>query len=129
MDGELWTIDVEPEVQEWLEGLTDAHHTQVERYADRLAEEGPSMPMPRSKPLGGGLYELRFHLGDNDMRVPYWFGTQRRVVLLTVFQKTRMNEAGQVARAREAQKRCKEQHPPAADHDVYSRTIKGGGQS
>lgn len=87
------------------------------------------MPMPRSKPLGGGLYELRIHLGDNDMRITYWFASQRRAVLLTVFPKTQMNEVGQVGRAREAQMRCKAEHLPAAEHNVYSRTIKGGGQS
>ncbi|MFE2086125.1 type II toxin-antitoxin system RelE/ParE family toxin [Streptomyces sp. NPDC059460] len=129
MDGGLWIIELEPEVEEWLEGLSNADHAQVERYAVRLAEEGPAMPMPRSKPLGGGLYELRFHLGDNDMRIPYWFAPQGRAVLLTVFRKTKMNEAGQVARAREVRDKCAAQHPPASEHNVYSRTVKGGGQS
>lgn len=129
MDDGVWEIEVEPEVQLWLQGLPDQHYAQLERYADRLAVEGPLMPMPRSKPLGGGLHELRFHLGDNDMRIPYWFAPGRRAVLLTVFKKTKMNEAAEVARARQAQNLCGQEHPPAAQHDVFSRTIKGGGRS
>jgi hypothetical protein len=129
MDDGVWDIEVEPEVQLWLQELPDHHYVQLERYADRLAVEGPLMPMPRSKPLGGGLHELRFHLGDNDMRISYWFAPGRRAVLLTVFQKTRMNEAAEVARARQARVLCAEQHPPAAEHDTFSRTIKGGDRS
>ncbi|MEU9163836.1 type II toxin-antitoxin system RelE/ParE family toxin [Streptomyces sp. NPDC048424] len=129
VEGGLWVIEVEPEVRQWLEGLTDREHTQVERYADRLAEEGPRMPMPRSKPLGGGLHELRFHLGDDDIRIPYWFAPDGRAVLLTVFRKTRMNEEAEVARARKAQWTCEEQHAPAREHEVHSRTIKGGDRS
>ncbi|MFD5420738.1 type II toxin-antitoxin system RelE/ParE family toxin [Streptomyces sp. NPDC127069] len=126
--GGLWVIEIEPEVREWLEGLSDRHHAQVERYVDRLAHEGPGMPMPRSRPLGSGLHELRFHLADDEVRVPYWFAPGGRAVLLTVFRKTRMHEEDQIDRARSAHKICKDRHPPATEHEVYDRTVKGGDQ-
>ncbi|MFJ4832061.1 type II toxin-antitoxin system RelE/ParE family toxin [Streptomyces sp. NPDC088747] len=129
MEGDLWAIELEPEVVEWLDRLSETDLARVDYYAGRLADEGPSMSMPRSKPLGGGLYELRFAIGDNEMRISYWFASDQRIVLLTVFRKTRMNEAGEVSRARDTQQRCAAGHPPADDHHVFSRTIKGGSQS
>ncbi|MEU9718088.1 type II toxin-antitoxin system RelE/ParE family toxin [Streptomyces sp. NPDC047976] len=129
VEGGLWVIEMEPEVREWLAGLGARDHAQVERYADRLAAEGPRMPMPRSRPLGAGLYELRFHLADDEIRIPYWFTPDGRAVLLTVFRKTRMHEDAQIERARTAHRICREQHPPAAEHEVYGRMFKGGDRS
>lgn len=40
------------------------------------------------------------------MRVTYWIASGRRIVLLTVFRKTRMWESGGVARVRRAWQRC-----------------------
>jgi Phage derived protein Gp49-like (DUF891) len=43
--------------------------------------------------------ELRFHLLRQQTRVTYWLAPGRRVVLLTVFRKTRSAETAEVARA------------------------------
>lgn len=40
------------------------------------------------------------------MRVTYWIAPGRRIVLLTVFRKTRMREDREVDRARRALARC-----------------------
>ena len=40
------------------------------------------------------------------MRVTYWIASGRRIVLLTVFMKTRMRESAEVDRARRALARC-----------------------
>lgn len=45
----------------------------------------------------------------------YW----RRIVLLTVFRKTKMRETEQIERAHRAQKECEASHPPA--HTTWSR--------
>ncbi|GAA1908605.1 hypothetical protein GCM10009716_18160 [Streptomyces sodiiphilus] len=45
--------------------------------------------------------------------VPYWFAPGRRIVLLTVFRKTRMREAAEVERAQQAQKICEAEHGQA----------------
>ena len=40
------------------------------------------------------------------MRITYWIASGRRIVLLTVFIKTRMREDRQIERARQALSRC-----------------------
>jgi hypothetical protein len=52
------------------------------------------------------LRELRFHLDGRSVRVTYWIASGRRIVLLTVFVKTRMRESAEVDRARRALARC-----------------------
>ncbi|WP_436850949.1 type II toxin-antitoxin system RelE/ParE family toxin [Streptomyces hokutonensis] len=94
----LYVIELEPEVRSWLELLPDNHHRKVEEYAELLAASGTQTPMPFARPLEEGVYELRPTLGGMDTRITYWFAPGRRIVLLTVFRKTRMREAAQVAR-------------------------------
>jgi hypothetical protein len=50
--------------------------------------------------------ELRFHLGGQAVRVTYWIASGRRIVLLTVFVKTRMRETREIDRAQQALARC-----------------------
>jgi hypothetical protein len=44
------------------------------------------------------------------VRVSYWLAPGQRVVLLTVFAKTRQHEQGEVERARPAQRACEQGH-------------------
>jgi phage-related protein len=52
------------------------------------------------------LRELRFHLDRQAVRITYWIASGRRIVLLTVFTKTRMHEDREMERARRALARC-----------------------
>lgn len=54
----------------------------------------------------------------------YWLVPGRRVVLLTVFRKTKMREQAEVDRAHAAQQWCEAEHEAAAEHDLYSRNLK-----
>jgi hypothetical protein len=58
---------------------------------------------------GGGLFELRFEINRMAWRVPFFFAGERRIVLLTVFRKQRMNERAEIVRARDAMTRCIEE--------------------
>ena len=64
---------------------------------------------PYTRQLDGKLRELRFHLDARPVRITYWIATTRRIVLLTVFAKTRARERLEVERARDALKRCVEE--------------------
>lgn len=81
------------------------------------------------KYMGDGVRELRFTLGHDGAatRVTYWLAPDRRIVLLTVFRKTRMRAAAEVVRAKSARKECEAAHEPAS-HE-YSRTVRLGGAS
>jgi hypothetical protein len=53
-----------------------------------------------------GLFELRFDVLRLAWRITYYFATDRRIVLLTVFHMQRQNERAEVQRARWAMTRC-----------------------
>ncbi|MER5180272.1 type II toxin-antitoxin system RelE/ParE family toxin [Streptomyces sp. NPDC002896] len=114
---DLYTIELEPEVRAWLATLASPDYRAVERFADRLAVDGPALPFPLASHLGDGLRELRI----GAIRVTYWLAPGRRAILLTVFRKKKMRESDEVLRGQRARKLCEAEHPPAGEHDVYSR--------
>jgi hypothetical protein len=59
------------------------------------------------------------------VRVTYWLAPDRRIVLITIFRKTRMREASEIDRARNAQKLCEAEHGPA--HETYTRATEERG--
>ncbi len=114
-------VQLEPEVQEWLEQLSTAHFAAAAFYVDLLADQGPLLSEPYTRQLDGKLRELRFHLDRQAVRITYWIASGRRVVLLTVFAKTQMRESREVERARRALRRCQ-----AEEHTVDEGTEDDG---
>jgi hypothetical protein len=100
------TVELEPEVRDWLESLPTALFAHAAFYVDLLAEQGALLGEPYTKQLDGKLRELRFNLDRDAVRVTYWIASGRRIILLTVFRKTRMREDQEVARARRVLARC-----------------------
>ena len=109
------TIELEEQVEQWLLSLTDDHFGQVERYIDLLAEEGVHLREPFTRQLDGKLRELRFFLGRQQTRITYYIATGRRIVLLTVFAKSRPRERAEIGRARLAMQRCIDEGHTAED--------------
>jgi hypothetical protein len=100
------SVEVEPEVAKWLETLSDDDFGQAAFYVDLLAERGVEVGEPYTRQLRGKLRELRFHLGRERIRVSYFIASGRRIILLTVFRKTRRQERSEIDRAERAMKRC-----------------------
>ncbi len=75
-----------------------------------LAAQPTTLAEPYSRHLGGKVRELRFILDGSAVRIAYWLAPGRRIVLLTVFRKTRQHEQAEVERARRAQAACEETH-------------------
>jgi len=86
-----------------------------------LAERADDLGEPYARHLGGKVRELRFHLLRQRTRVAYWLAPGRRVILLTVFRKTRGAETAEVARALHAQMICETRHGRA--HQVFGREV------
>jgi len=86
-----------------------------------LAERAEDLGEPYTRHLGGKVRELRFYLLRQQTRVSYWLAPGQRVVLLTVFRKTRSTEAAEVTRALQAQKICETEHGRA--HEVFDREV------
>lgn len=110
-------MEIEPEVRVWLEGLTGRDLGRVDFMVGLLAENAEALVEPYARHLGGKVRELRFRLLRQQTRVTYWLADSRRVVLLTVFVKSRRVEAAEVARAHRAQRLCEEQR--GAAHRVF----------
>lgn len=104
-------VELEPEVDEWFDTLDQVEQETVAFYVDLLAERGVLLGEPYTRQLRGKLRELRFHLDRRSVRITYWIASGRRIVLLTVFAKHRMQEVAEVERAWRALQRCiAEQH-------------------
>ncbi|MGW0603387.1 type II toxin-antitoxin system RelE/ParE family toxin [Streptomyces sp. NPDC002640] len=88
----------------------------MEDKADRLLNAPTTLGEPYSRHLGGKLRELRFAVDGEAVRIPYWLAPGQRIVLLTVFRKTRMREVAEAQRAHQAQKVCEAEH----DHAQYT---------
>ncbi|MDX2971886.1 type II toxin-antitoxin system RelE/ParE family toxin [Kribbella solani] len=100
------TVELEAEVQAWLEALPTELFARAAFSVDLLADRGPLLGEPYTKQLEGKLRELRFWLEQDAVRITYWIATDRRIVLLTVFRKSRMRETRELDRARRAYRRC-----------------------
>ena len=99
-------IELEPEIRDWYLALSAEAQGRVRFHVDRLAELGPLLDEPHTRQLSGKLRELRFFLAGQQTRITYWIATGRRIVLLTVFAKTRAQERREVERAIRAFERC-----------------------
>ena len=98
----MWTVEHSCEVGDWVESLSAEQLAVARSRVELLAERGNQLRLPHSRPLGGGLFELRFNLGRRAWRITYCFGGGRRIMLLTVFRKQRQTERMQLQRARRA---------------------------
>jgi len=103
------SIELEPEVRDWLERLPTTQFATAAFHLDLLADEGPLLGEPYARQLDGKLRELRFYLDRRPVRITYWIASDRRIILLTVFYKTRMRESREIGRARRAMARCRAQ--------------------
>ena len=109
------TVEAEPEVDNWLGALSDREFGHVAFYIDLLEAEGAKLRGKLTRPLQGDVYELRFHMGTEDHRISYWIASGRRIILLTHFRKTRMNERREVRRAIRAYEKCVAERHNAED--------------
>jgi len=102
VDRRRWTVEISPEVEHWYATLKSKDKAMADRALDRLADLGPALRMPHARPLGDGLFELRFTCQGTARRVTYYIDAQRNVITLTTFRKQRQNERREVSRARRA---------------------------
>jgi hypothetical protein len=116
----LYRFELEPEVQGWLDSLSDSDFKRVDELCGMLAEKGTGLGGPWSDHLQGPVWELRVRLRQVAVRVTYWCRPDGTIVLLTVFHKTRQHDQRQIDRAVRAQQVCERHHGgPAAD--TYGR--------
>ncbi|MFF0531461.1 type II toxin-antitoxin system RelE/ParE family toxin [Nocardia amikacinitolerans] len=89
------TVELEPEVRAWLEALPATMFARVAFHIDLLADAGPLLGEPHTRQLDG------------------------KIVLLTVFAKTRMRERAEIERARRAMERCIAERHTAEEVEIH----------
>ncbi|MDD2857190.1 MAG: type II toxin-antitoxin system RelE/ParE family toxin [Candidatus Nanopelagicales bacterium] len=99
-------MELEPEVRDWREGLAGNEFGHAAFYVDLLAERGVLLAEPYTKQLDGKLREPRFDLGRQAIRITHWIAPGRRIILLTVFAKTKDRDRAQVVRAKRSLLAC-----------------------
>ena len=102
----MWSVEVEPEVEQWIDSLPVRDFARVLAAVERLSERGNQLRGPVSRALGEGLFELRIDVGRAQRRITYYFAERQRIVLLTIFRKQRPSERTEIRRARQAMRRC-----------------------
>jgi len=103
-------VELESEVNSWYLSLDHNSQDIVFAHVELLEEFGHLLRMPHSRPLGDGLFELRFDMSRQAWRITYWYRPDGVVVLLTVFRKQRNNERIEVRRALVALEHCRKLH-------------------
>jgi hypothetical protein len=119
---ELYGFELEPEVRDWLDNLSDSDFKRVDEVAGLLAEKGAELGGPWADHLEGPVWELRIRLREVAARVTYWFAPKRTIVLLTVFRKTKQHDQRQIDRAVRAQKICEHDHQGPAT-ETFGRQV------
>jgi hypothetical protein len=119
---ELYRFEIEPEVRDWLDSLSDADVKRVDEVCGMLAEKGTGLGGPWSDHLDGAVWELRIRLHQVAMRVTYWCAPDGTIVFLTVFRKTRQHDQRQIDRAVRVQRLCERDHPRPAEQ-AYERQV------
>jgi len=99
-------VEPEPEVADWLLGLSRQRFGRAQFYIDLLEERGVLLGEPYTRQLDGKLRELRFNIEGEQYRIAYFVAGGRRIVLLTVFHKAEQQAPAEVERARAAMQRC-----------------------
>jgi hypothetical protein len=116
-------FELEPEVRDWLDSLSDSDFKRVDEVCSMLADKGTGLGGPWSDHLEGPVWELRVRLHQAAARVTYWCRPDGTIVLLTVFRKTRQHDQRQIDRAVRAQRLCEREHRgPAAQ--TYERQAR-----
>ena len=94
---EYFNRDVLSVIELWPDGVLAAYA----RLVELLMEMGPQIGMPHSRPLGGGLFELRPRAREGAGRALYGYLSGQRIVVLHAFvKKTQRRPPSEVALAR-----------------------------
>ena len=118
----LYDFELEPEVRDWLDSLSQIDFKRVDEVCGMLAEKGAELGGPWSDHLERPVWELRIRLRDVAARITYWCTAEGTIVLLTVIRKTRQHDQRQIDRAVRAQKTCERDHRGAAEQ-TYERQV------
>lgn len=87
--------------KDFILSLNKKMRAKMLRTISLLADNGPDLREPCSKPLSDGIFELRAKVGSDISRVLYFFIVGRRVILTNGFiKKTQKTPPAELERAK-----------------------------
>jgi phage-related protein len=91
----------EKPVAVFLDSLNTKMRVKALGSIDILAEFGSKLREPYSKPMGGGLFELRIKFANDITRIFYFFVVKNKIILTNGFiKKTRKTPPAEIALAK-----------------------------
>lgn len=94
------TVNGKEPVRVWLQSLDENERFQLGQLIFLLQLNGPQLPMPHSRTLGNGLYELRERIAKVRYRIFYAFDEEKVAVLLHAVVKDQPTVDEDIALAR-----------------------------
>lgn len=87
--------------KEFINTLDTKMQAKMVRTIEILQDNGTALREPYSKPLDGGIFELRAKVGSDISRVLYFFFVGKKIVLTNGFiKKTQKTPATEIERAK-----------------------------
>ena len=83
----LWSLEFYPGVLENIEAMPDGLSGKFAAYFEVMQDVGGDLGMPRTRPLGDRLFELRAKANGNIGRILFCYEKGRVIVLLSAFVK------------------------------------------
>ena len=74
-------------VDQYLDSLSINVKAKAARVINQLSELGTDLRMPNSEPLGNGIFQLRTHFRNDQVRILYFFVIDGKAVLTNAFTK------------------------------------------
>ena len=84
---DLYDFELEPEVRDWLDSLSNSNFKRVDEVCGMLAQRGTELGGPWSDHLEGAVWEMRMKGRDGIARAAYVTASGQRVVVVHVFTK------------------------------------------
>ena len=82
-----WTERGDVPVKAFIALLQDKTRQKIEKVIDLLSDQGPFLRRPYADKIRGPVYELRIHLGSDQLRILYAFIFKEQIILLHIFRK------------------------------------------
>jgi len=84
---------------EFLDELLPKVRGKVEKWIEKLEEEGPNLPRPYADSVRGKIRELRIRSGSNYYRFLYFFFGKKIIITHGFVKKTKKIPVGEIERA------------------------------
>ena len=84
---------------EFLDDIQPKVRAKVEKWLEKLEEEGPNLPRPYADVVKGKIRELRIHFSSNYYRLLYFFFGKKIIITHVFLKKTDKIPAGEIDRS------------------------------